>query len=1268
MAIAFVQNLGAYAPATTMTAAVTLASGVNTTGQNTVILRAHSTAGNNVTAVTDTKGNIWVNALFSTAADATIEIWYALMTRPLLAGDTITATWQSSVAGTGATADEFSGLATSGPVDVELEATTASGTSVTVGPTAATTVANELIFSAAGASTTGTWTYPTGYTTLATPGGTVAYQGAYKIVSSTGTQTATWVNGSAADIDGCIVTFKAQPVTFGPLFPVPVVVELLIAGTWIDVSQYVYQRDGISITGGNTPSPATSSSTGTSTADTFSGITGTSLPQPAQATFTLNNRDGRFTPTYTNGAYYPNLQRNTRVRISIQGAQSTSGNTYSGYRFWGEVPDWPPLQDISGRDVYEQITATGPLRRIRAGGGKGSALTRYYNTLTGSFAPVAYWPCEEDPDTDVLSAGIDGGSNMTITTVASYPGGPGQPHFMRINSINGSAPVPVINYSTWDGQTASFGTSGNDVFSVPGTYQWQASTATVDARVWGAGGGGSNGVNGCAGGGGGFAETTTLAVTPGTMYNLTVGAGGQPGDGSKINNTGSAGAASIMNGDAGATVKAGGGHGGGKTAGGTGGAGISGGTQHTGGSGGSNPGDWSGGAGGGGAAGTTANGSNGGNGFSQSGAAGGNGGSVGGGKGGNGGNGFHSPTAGFPGAGPGGGGGGGGLNVGTLYGWAGGGGAAGEVNLIYSANQPPSVNVIRFIVFVPHHGGNNGKVVLKAFTGAANLHHINFTYGTGGKFRAQGFTSGNVSTFDTGLQSWNMDGLAVMVSLELVNSGTGVNWALRGIQPGQPNLIAAAATGTLASTQVGSVSEITVAPNADISKTSVSHISVQYALISLRQLSRRLDGHNGEVSIDRLIRLANEQALDQFTVEFHETSDHWGFEPGTQSWVAANSTIAQSAATFTPAVTDTCDLYSSWPADGTRSLLVTASGGAGQWNASSPAPSGGVGLNVQVGDMVHAACEVYTPAALGAMQIAINWYTSGNVLISTTSSTALATSAGEIATLNVSGTAPATAAFFSITVADNETKPVNTVFYVDNVRVSPKMGPQTRKFYHQFLEEIKDLDQGILKESRRLFGLGFRTRIGLINQASVITLDYNAGTIGPIGGSGGQAGLAPVFDDRKLANDITVYRHKGSKVHFTLASGTVSVQEPPGGSGRYKKHLKMVAWTDAQLSAIVQHLLNLGTVITEDYPNVSIDLARANVPGNAVAPLMSAIAGVEMGDFITITNLPFWYPQATAKQLVIGYTENINAYTWNITWNCEAESPWEIIGTNLRRW
>src|SRR5260370_18104279 len=155
------------------------------------------------------------------------------------------------------------------------------------------------------------------------------------------------------------------------MLPLGITAELLINGTWTDISQYVYQRGGVEVAGG--------------------AVKWGDTPTPATMTFTVNNRDGRFTPNNLSGAYYPYLVRNVQVRLLVT-ATSSSGNFYTGYRFTGEVSKWPPLSDPSGTDVFVQVTASGPLRRINLAGGQGSALTRYSPSLPGQYAAAAHGP------------------------------------------------------------------------------------------------------------------------------------------------------------------------------------------------------------------------------------------------------------------------------------------------------------------------------------------------------------------------------------------------------------------------------------------------------------------------------------------------------------------------------------------------------------------------------------------------------------------------------------------------------------------------------------------------------------------------------------------------------------------------------------------------------------------------------------------------------------------------------------------------------------
>ena len=1023
-----------------------------------------------------------------------------------------------------------------------------------------------------------------------------------------------------------------------PLFPLGIKVELFINGTWSDISSFVYERDTLTIAGGASAQGDT--------------------PSPASVTLTLDNRDGRFSPLYTGGAYYPFLKRNVRVRISVSDT-SSSGNVYSGFRFTGEIAEWPPLSDISAEDVYVHATATGPLRRIRHNGGRGSALTRYYAQLTGLNAPIAYWPCEEDPDAAIAGAGIDGGTDMAITS--------GTPKWKAISDFNGSHPIGVLNKSTWDGLTGAFGSSGDDIYTTPGTYTWIASTTTVDARVWGAGGGGTRGsapvggaTGGNGGGGGEFARDSALAVTIGNPYTVIVGTGGSGVDGGAPGGTNASdGTLSSFAGDS-VTVTGHPGKGGlagtGSANRGIGGTGSVNATHFNGGDG-----NW--------ASAIGANGGRGNAGGSSAGTALAGTGNLsdtrpantapsGGGDGGAGGNVFVSPRAGTHGTVPGGGGGGGADETGTPHDGA--NGAAGKVELIYTAAPTtlPPYNITRFILFVPVHGGNNGRVLVRTVT-AGTIARLDVEYVSPGKLRMKGYDSGLVLKF-TSANLTVGDGQTLMVSAELATSGANVAYKLAAIKPGDKTIIGSV-TGTQTTATLGNVTEVIAGPNSDITKTAIGHISVQYARVSLPKVSQALNGHDTEMGVDRFLRLANEQAMDN-AIEFNEAADHWGFEASTQSWVGTNCALTNPTTTFTPVDTDTTPnltLFIAWPPHLTHSLLLTCNGSATPFATS---PTGTSGQPVVVGDIVSVNAEVYCPAIKNNIFIGILWYTAAGAACAHAEddSADAVFAAGEMKTMRVTATAPSTAAFFAVKIGDHETPANGQLIYTDNVRTHPQMGPQTAKDYHAFLEEIEDLDQGILKEAKDLFGMKYRTRIRLINQAAAVTLNYAAGVISPP--------LEPVVDTKQTKNDITIKRHKGSSIRVTLDSGDMSVLEPPAGTGRHKRLLRVAANDDKQLAILAQHLLLLGTAPDERYPTITVNLGRAGITNNAVAPLMSAIAGVEIGDRITITNLPFWYPSTTAEQMVIGYSETLNAYEWTITWNCVPFKPYVQVSSTIRRW
>lgn len=184
---------------------------------------------------------------------------------------------------------------------------------------------------------------------------------------------------------------------------------------WTDISPYVYYRDRIHISRGRPDE--------------------TSQIQPQTATLTINNRDGRFSPRNPTGPYYGLISRNTQIRIS------RLNNGVRRYRFVGEVSAWPTTSDISGEDVYIQITASGMLRRLQQGTPPvQSAMYRAYTLTNAVQNVVAYWPCEDGTSSTSIASGLSGGTSIVPA---------GSPTYASDSTFACSQPIPVLNGSSW---------------------------------------------------------------------------------------------------------------------------------------------------------------------------------------------------------------------------------------------------------------------------------------------------------------------------------------------------------------------------------------------------------------------------------------------------------------------------------------------------------------------------------------------------------------------------------------------------------------------------------------------------------------------------------------------------------------------------------------------------------------------------------------------------------------------------------------------------
>jgi hypothetical protein len=207
------------------------------------------------------------------------------------------------------------------------------------------------------------------------------------------------------------------------------------------------------------------------------------------------------------------------------------------------------------------------------------------------------------------------------------------------------------------------------------------------------------------------------------------------------------------------------------------------------------------------------------------------------------------------------------------------------------------------------------------------------------------------------------------------------------------------------------------------------------------------------------------------------------------------------------------------------------------------------------------------------------------------------------------------------------------------------VGYQRQDTILNVLADAAQADGGILREDPRRLGLVYRDRSSLYTQEPALTLSYTAPGLGPE--------LEPVDDDSAVRNDVTVTRDGGTSGRAFLAEGTLSVQAPPYGIGRYDESVTLSLAHDTQPEPVANWRLHLGTYDGARYPTVSVILHK---PGADVH--VPAVLGLREGDIIRLTNLPAWVAHGDVDLMVEGWTETLDLYRWELQFNCSPGGSW----------
>jgi len=210
------------------------------------------------------------------------------------------------------------------------------------------------------------------------------------------------------------------------------------------------------------------------------------------------------------------------------------------------------------------------------------------------------------------------------------------------------------------------------------------------------------------------------------------------------------------------------------------------------------------------------------------------------------------------------------------------------------------------------------------------------------------------------------------------------------------------------------------------------------------------------------------------------------------------------------------------------------------------------------------------------------------------------------------------------------------------------MGAQVLKDIPSLLQECEDADKGLIYEPRQAFGLGYRTRASMFNQAPAVALSYSAAQLAEP--------MEPTDDDRLIANDVTVTRSSGgSSARQSLTSGALSTQAPPNGVGPYQQTPTVNLASDSQLADQAGWLVWLGTVDDLRYPVLSANLASPKA-----ANVYYQLQDLDIGDRIVVGSTPSWLPPDGISQIVQGQTEQCYDLIFTEQWSCAPELPYRV--------
>lgn len=226
-----------------------------------------------------------------------------------------------------------------------------------------------------------------------------------------------------------------------------------------------------------------------------------------------------------------------------------------------------------------------------------------------------------------------------------------------------------------------------------------------------------------------------------------------------------------------------------------------------------------------------------------------------------------------------------------------------------------------------------------------------------------------------------------------------------------------------------------------------------------------------------------------------------------------------------------------------------------------------------------------------------------------------------------------------------------------------QMGPEPIDTGMNILYECQEVDGGLISEARDMPNtIEYRTRTFLENQYGA-SLSYTVGK-----NLSGKFVSTP--DDTNIKNDITLSRKNGGSARAVQTLGPMSTQSPPNGIGTVADAPTVNNYLDSRLPYLAQYALLKGAWPEARYTSVEIELSRPAYTSNATLQLLAQ--KIDLGDIVTVTDMPQYTVADAITLMSRGMTESITNFTWGIVFNTIPYGPFKVselsatVGEELR--